>query len=277
VRWKALVKSRSGLIGLVVVVCYLLMASLGPVVDRRDPLQQNLNTTLRPPGQDGYLLGSDELGRDTLARIIHGARISMVIGITAVSLGALIGIPLGLTSGYYGGRFDGVLMRITDILLALPRILLAVTIAAIYGLGFWSLVIAIGFPDIPVFARVTRSSTLSVARLDYVAAAKAMGTPESRIMIRHILPNVFGPVIVQATFDLATAILTAGGLSFLGLGIQPPTPEWGSMLAQGKRYMRIAPHLIALPGLALAVLILGINLLGDALRQAYDPRFRGRG
>lgn len=275
-RWKALVKSRSGLIGLVVVVCYLLMASLGPVVDRRDPLQQNLNTTLRPPGQDGYLLGSDELGRDTLARIIHGARISMVIGITAVSLGALIGIPLGLTSGYYGGRFDGVLMRITDILLALPRILLAVTIAAIYGLGFWSLVIAIGFPDIPVFARVTRSSTLSVARLDYVAAAKAMGIPESRIMIRHILPNVFGPVIVQATFDVATAILTAGGLSFLGLGIQPPTPEWGSMLAQGKRYMRIAPHLIALPGLALAVLILGINLLGDALRQAYDPRFRGR-
>ncbi|MGQ0569030.1 MAG: ABC transporter permease [Armatimonadota bacterium] len=269
-------KSRSGLIGLVVVVCYLLMASLGPVVDRRDPLQQNLNTTLRPPGQDGYLLGSDELGRDTLARIIHGARISMVIGITAVSLGALIGIPLGLMSGYYGGRFDGVLMRITDILLALPRILLAVTIAAIYGLGFWSLVIAIGFPDIPVFARVTRSSTLSVARLDYVAAAKAMGIPESRIMIRHILPNVFGPVIVQATFDLATAILTAGGLSFLGLGIQPPTPEWGSMLAQGKRYMRIAPHLIALPGLALAVLILGINLLGDALRQAYDPRFRGR-
>jgi peptide/nickel transport system permease protein len=276
VRWRALARSRSGLIGLLIVVCYALLALAGPALDPRDPLQQNLDAPLRPPGRDGFILGSDELGRDLLSRIVHGARISMVIGVVAVAVGAATGIPLGLVSGYYGGRFDGALMRTTDILLALPRILLAVTIAAIYGLGFWSLVIAIGFPDVPVFARVTRSSTLSVARQDYVAAAKAMGIPEWRIMLRHILPNVFGPVIVQTTFDLATAILTAGGLSFLGLGIQPPAPEWGSMLAQGRRYMRLAPHLIAFPGLALAVLILGVNLLGDALRQTYDPRFQGR-
>jgi peptide/nickel transport system permease protein len=275
-RWRALVKSRSGLVGVAIVAFYIVMATAGPVVVSRDPLAQDLGAALRPPGQDGYILGSDELGRDTLSRIVHGSRISMVIGLAAVSFGALTGIPLGLITGYYGGRFDSVLMRLTDILLSLPRILLAVTIAAIYGLGFWSLVFAIGFPDVPVFARVTRSSNLSVVRQDYIAAAKAMGIPEWRIMLRHILPNVVGPLMVQATFDLATAILTAGGLSFLGLGIQPPTPEWGSMLAQGRRYMRVAPHLIALPGLALAVLILGVNLLGDALRQAYDPRFQGR-
>jgi peptide/nickel transport system permease protein len=275
-RWRSLVRSRSGVIGLAVVVCYLLLATAGPSVAPRDPMAQNLDAPLRPPGQNGYVLGSDELGRDTLSRIIHGSRISIVVGIAAVSIGTLVGVPLGLVSGYYGGRFDGALMRLTDILLALPRILLAVTIAAIYGLGFWSLVVAIGFPDVPVFARVTRASTLSVVRQDYAIAAKALGTPEWRIMLRHILPNVFGPLIVQATFDLATAVLTAGGLSFLGLGIQPPAPEWGSMLAQGRRYMRVAPHLIAFPGLALAVLILGINLLGDALRQAYDPRFQGR-
>jgi peptide/nickel transport system permease protein len=275
-RWKAFARSRSGVIGLCIVAAYLAVAIAGPWIYQRNPLHQDLDAALRAPGQAGYPLGSDELGRDTLSRIIHGARISMTIGLTAVIAAAAIGIPLGLVSGYSGGRFDAVLMRFTDVLLSLPRILLAVTIAAIYGLGFWSLIIAIGFPDVPVFARVTRSSTLSVARLDYVAAAKVLGVPEWRIMLRHVLPNVSGPVIVQATFDLATAILTAGALSFLGLGIQPPTAEWGSMLAQGKRYMRTAPHLIALPGLALAILILGINLLGDVLRQAYDPRFRGR-
>jgi peptide/nickel transport system permease protein len=275
-RWRAFARSRSGVLGLSIVAVYLFAAIAGPWIYPRNPLLQDLDAALRGPGQTGYLLGSDELGRDTLSRIIHGARISMTIGLTAVIAAAVVGIPLGLVSGYSGGRFDAVLMRFTDVLLSLPRILLAVTIAAIYGLGFWSLIIAIGFPDVPVFARVTRSSTLSVARLDYVAAAKALGVPEWRIMLRHVLPNVSGPVIVQATFDLATAILTAGALSFLGLGIQPPTPEWGSMLAQGKRYMRIAPHMIALPGLALAILILGINLLGDVLRQVYDPRFRGR-
>jgi peptide/nickel transport system permease protein len=275
-RWKTFARSRSGIVGATIVVLYALMAVAGPYIYTRSPYLQDLNAALRRPGQDGYPLGSDELGRDTLSRIIHGSRISITIGLVSVGVAGIIGVPLGLASGYSGGRFDAVLMRITDIFLSLPRILLAVTIAAIYGLGFWSLIIAIGFPDVPVFARVTRSSTLSVARLDYVAAAQALGIPTARIMARHVLPNVLGPVIVQATFDMATAILAAGALSFLGLGIQPPTPEWGSMLAQGKRYMRVAPHMIALPGMALAVLILGINLLGDVLRQAYDPRFRGR-
>jgi peptide/nickel transport system permease protein len=276
VRWKRLVRSRSGSIGLAIIVIYILMATIGPVLYPKDPLQQNLGATLKPPGRDGYILGSDDLGRDTLARIIHGSRVSILIGLAAVTLGAIVGTPLGLIAGFYGGRFESVLMRLTDILLALPRILLAFTIAAIYGLGLWNLIIAIGFPDVPVFARVTRASTLSVSRLDYIAAARALGTSDWRIMANHVLPNIFGPVVVQVTFDLATAILTAGGLSFLGIGIQPPTPEWGSMLAQGRRYMRVSPYLIAFPGLALAVLILGINLLGDALQQAFDPRFRGR-
>lgn len=249
---------------------------LAPLVAPRDPLAQDLTAALRPPARDGFALGTDHLGRDVLSRIVFGARISLGIGAAAVLLGLLGGIPLGLVSGYYGGWIDSVVMRTADVLLAVPHILLAILVAATYGIGYWPLVLAIGFPDIPVFARLVRASALAVTRTDYVAAAQALGLPEARILARHVLPNLLGPLLVQATFSVATAILAAGALSFLGLGIQPPTPEWGSMLAQARPYMRVAPHLITFPGLALALLIVGINLLGDAARLAYDPRFRGR-
>lgn len=271
-----MLRSKPGLVGTVIVVLFLGMAGFAPVLAPVDPTSQNLRTTLRPPGRDGYLLGSDELGRDTLSRIIYGSRISLAIGLAAVAFGVLLGIPLGIASGFYGGALDSVAMRIADSLLAIPRLLLGIVIVATWGIGFWTLVVAIGFPDVPTFARLVRGSTLTVSQLEYVTAARALGSSDSRIMLRHIFPNLIGPVTVQSTFSMAAAILTAGGLSFLGLGVRPPTPEWGYMLAQARTYIRVAPHLITFPGIALAVVVLGINLMGDALRQAYDPRFRGK-
>lgn len=275
-RWKALRHSTPGIVGAVIVLLFIAVALLAPLLAPRDPRDQSLSMALSRPGQNGFPLGSDELGRDTLSRIIYGSRISLALGLSAVTFGTVVGIPLGVVAGFYGGRFDAVIMRTADILLAFPRILLAITIVAIYGIGFWPLVVAVGFSDIPIFARLVRASTLFVANMEYVTGARALGSSDLRIMTRHIAPNLVGPVTVQSTFAMASSILIAGGLSFLGLGVQPPTPEWGSMLAQARTYMRIAPHLIAYPGLALAVVVLGINLLGDALRQAFDPRFRGR-
>jgi peptide/nickel transport system permease protein len=276
VRWKALTRSKSGLVGTFVVIGFLAMAVFAPVLAPADPTAQNLRTALRPPGQDGYLLGSDELGRDTLSRIIYGSRISLAIGVAAVTFGIVLGIPLGIAAGFHGGTLDSITMRIADVFIALPRLLIGIVIVATWGIGFWTLVVAIGFPDVPVFARLVRGSTLQIAQMEYVTAARALGSPDWRIMFRHIFPNLIGPVTVQSTFAMASAILTAGGLSFLGLGVRPPTPEWGYMLAQARGYMRVAPHLITYPGVALAVVVLGINLMGDALRQAYDPRFRGK-
>lgn len=275
-RWRALFRSKPGLAGIIIVTLFLVMAVFAPLLAPADPRDQNLRTALRAPGQDGYLLGSDELGRDTLSRVIHGSRISLAIGVAAVAFGVLLGIPLGIASGFYGGALDSLTMRISDMLLAIPRLLLGIVIVATWGIGFWTLVIAIGFPDVPIFARLVRGSTLTISQMEYVTAARALGSPDTRIMRRHILPNLIGPLTVQSTFSMAAAILTAGGLSFLGLGVRPPTPEWGYMLAQARTYMRVAPHLITFPGIALATVVLGINLLGDALRQAYDPRFRGK-
>jgi peptide/nickel transport system permease protein len=276
VRWRALIRSKSGLVGLLVVAAFLAMAATAPAIAPRDPTAQNLRTALKPPGQDGYVLGSDELGRDTLSRIIHGSRISLAIGVAAVLFGVVLGIPLGIAAGYHGSAFDSLIMRFADIFIALPRLLIGIVIVATWGIGFWTLVLAIGVPDVPVFARLVRGSTLQIGQMEYVTAARALGSPDWRIMLRHIFPNLIGPITVQSTFSMAAAILTAGGLSFLGLGVRPPTPEWGYMLAQARAYMRVAPHLITYPGVALALVVLGINLLGDALRQAYDPRFRGK-
>jgi len=276
VRWKTLLRSRPGLVGSVIVILFVGIAAFAPFIAPADPTDQNLRTALRPPGRDGYVLGSDELGRDTLSRIIYGSRISLAIGVAAVAFGVIMGIPLGIASGFYGGAFDSLTMRLADMLLAIPRLLLGIVIVATWGIGFWTLVIAIGVPDVPIFARLVRGSTLTVSQMEYVTAARALGSHDARIMSRHILPNLIGPLTVQSTFSMASAILTAGGLSFLGLGVRPPTPEWGYMLAQARTYMRVAPHLITFPGIALATVVLGINLLGDALRQAYDPRFRGK-
>lgn len=264
------------MVGLAIVVTFMGLAVFAPVLAPTDPHSQNLRASLTPPGKAGYIMGSDELGRDTFSRVIYASRISLTIGLASMAFGLLLGVPMGLTAGFYGGRLDNLFMRLADILLAIPAILLALVVIATYGLEFWSLVVAVGFPDIPIFARLARASTLTAMKTDYVAAARATGASDQRIMVRHVLPNLTGPLSVQATFAVASTILMAGALSFFGLGIRPPTPEWGSMLAEARTYMRVAPHMTVFPGVALAILVLGVNLLGDAARQAFDPRFRGR-
>ncbi|HMQ35005.1 MAG TPA: ABC transporter permease [Chloroflexaceae bacterium] len=271
---KQLLASRSGIVGITIVALFVTVALFAPLIAPQDPLSQNLRDRLKPPGSTGYPLGTDELGRDILARLIYGARVSLTVTAAALLFGTLIGIPIGLASGFYGGPVEVVLTHIVDVLLSLPRILVAILLVATLGLEFWALVIAIGFPDIPIFARIVRASTLSIKEMDYVTASRVVGTRDVQILARHVLPNLLGPIMVQASYSMAAAILITGGLSFLGLGIRPPTPEWGGMMAEGRALMRTAPHLVTIPGLALAIVILGINLLGDALRQAYDPRFR---
>ncbi|MDQ7792929.1 MAG: ABC transporter permease [bacterium] len=268
-----LLRSKSSVLGTAICLLFLGAALFAPLLAPRNPYTQDLGSSLRPPGHRGYLLGADQLGRDVLSRILHGARVSLCIGCLALMFGAFLGIPMGLVSGYYGGWLDSVMMRMVDVLLSIPRILLAIVIVATYGVGFWTLVLAVGLPDIAIFARLARSLSLKLVQLDYVAAAKAMGGRDARIMFRHVLPGLVGPIAVQLTFSMAAAILIAGSLSYLGLGIRPPTPEWGSMMAQGRLHMRSAPHLVTYPGLALGMSVLGINLLGDGLRQAIDPRF----
>jgi peptide/nickel transport system permease protein len=274
--WQSILRSASGMVGMGIVIAFVLVALFAPWLAPRDPISQDLRAGLRPPGTPGYPLGTDELGRDLLTRLIYGARTSLAIAASAIAFGVLVGLPLGITAGYYGGAFDNAIMRTADVLMGFPRMLLAIVIVAAQGIGFWSLVLAIGIPDIPIFARLARTSARMVSQNDYVTAARAIGSSGIRIMKRHVAPNMIGPIAVQATFSMAAAILGAGGLSFLGFGVRPPTPEWGAMLAQARSYMRDAAHLTILPGLAISVVILGINLLGDALRQVYDPRFRGR-
>ena len=265
-------RSRSGALGAFLVTCIVLMAVFAPQLAPQDPLRQNLRAALSAPGENGFILGSDELGRDTLSRVIYGARASIVVGVIALTFGLLLGLPIGLVTGYVGGRLDSFVMRLMDVILAFPRILLAIIVVSTQGIGFWTLVVAIAIPDVPQFARLVRSRTLNLKNNDYVLSARSLGSGDARILVRHLLPNLVGPIMVQSTFSLAAAILVAGSLSFLGLGIQPPTPEWGSMLATARQYIRAAPHMVIFPGVAFALLILGINLLGDALAQAIDPR-----
>ena len=273
---RKLLRSPAGLFGLAVTLVFVMSALFAPWLAPRDPFRQDLRARLQPPGAEGHLLGSDHLGRDTMSRLLHGARVSLIVGAVAVAFGIGVGVPAGMIAGYFGGTVDAVLMRIADILLALPRVLVAIIITATFGLQFWTLVVAVGFPDIPIFARLVRSSTLSLARSEFATASRSLGASSGRVIFRHILPNLVAPIVVQASFSMATVILITGSLSFLGLGVQPPTPEWGAMIAQGREYIRTHPHLIMIPGIALAVVIMGFNFLGDATLQALDPRFRRR-
>jgi ABC-type dipeptide/oligopeptide/nickel transport system permease subunit len=230
---------------------------------------------LRPPSQDA-LFGRDELGRDILSRVIHGARISLTIGLIAVTIGALLGTPVGAVSGYYGGKVDLLIQRLIDIMMAFPGILLAIVIVSIMGVGLKNVMLAVGIVSVPTYVRLVRGSVLAIKEQDFVSAAKALGSGDLRIIFRHILPNCLGPLIVQSTLQIATSILWAAGLGFLGLGAQAPTPEWGTMLSRGRLYIWNAYHLTLFPGLAIFLSVLGFNLLGDGLRDALDPRLRGR-
>jgi peptide/nickel transport system permease protein len=222
----------------------------------------------------GFPLGTDEFGRCIWSRLLYGARISLSVGIVAVGIGAIIGGFLGLVAGLWGGRFDSIIMRLMDVMLAVPGILLAIAIVAALGPGMFNVMVAVGISSVPAYARLVRGSVLVVRETEYVEAGRALGARMSRIAARHVIPNIFAPVMVVASMQMGSAILAAAGLSFLGLGAQPPTPEWGTMLSRGREFLRVAPHIPTYPGLAIFITVIGFNFLGDGLRDLLDPRLK---
>ncbi len=242
-----------------------------PLLYKGDPSAPNLLYSLSPPSAD-HLLGTDELGRSILGRILYGSRISLMIAVGVVGVGLLFGVPVGLISGYYGGKTDFIIQRFTDMMLAFPGFLLALALVAILGVGLKNTVISIGISMVPLYIRLVRGCVLAVREEVYVEAARAIGTKDRYIIWRHILPNVMAPIIIQTSLGMGTAILFAAGLGFLGIGVQPPTPEWGSMLGSARAYMMGKPHVATFPGIAIFLAVLSFNLLGDGLRDAFDPR-----
>lgn len=273
--WRQLRRSRLALPGGLIVVLFVVVAILAPLLAPYEPTKGDLANVLGGPSR-AHPLGTDELGRDVLSRIIHGARLSILEGLLAVALAMAIGVPAGLLSGYVGGRTDAILMRLIDILLAFPGVLLAVAIISILGPGLFNAMVAVGIYTVPIFARLARGSTLSVKQEVYIEGCRAVGMSDLRILGRHVFPNVSPSLGVMAALRVAMAILTASSLSFLGLGAQPPSPEWGAMLSNGRNYVLIAPHLVLFPGLAILLLVLGLNLFQDGLRLALDPKLTDR-
>jgi ABC-type dipeptide/oligopeptide/nickel transport system permease subunit len=261
------------LAGLVIVASFTVAALLAPLLAPADPFKPNFAKSLEAPTREA-LLGRDELGRDILSRILYGARISLSIGVVAVGIGVLVGVPLGAISGYFGGRVDLLAQRVVDIMLAFPGILLALVTVSALGVGLYTAMVAIGIVSIPAYARLVRGSVLSIKEREFVDAARALGHRDAAILGRHIFPNCVAPVLVQSTLQIGSAILSAAALGFLGLGAQPPIPEWGTMLSKGRDFLRVAPHITAFPGLAIMLVVLGFNLLGDGLRDALDPRLK---
>jgi peptide/nickel transport system permease protein len=271
--WRKLRQNYLAMAGGILIVLFMIIAVIGPWITTGDPLAPNVTDRLEGPSSQ-YWFGTDHHGRDIFTRIIHGMSITLYIGFLSVFVGMIFGVVFGIVSGYYGGRIDAVIMRTMDVLLAFPGILLALGIVAVLGGSINNVIIAISIFSIPVFARIVRGSTLSVRKLEYVDAVRALGATDFRIIFRHILPNIMSPIIVQATLRIATAVLTASGLSFLGLGAQPPTPEWGAMLAAGRNYMWEHPHIALFPGLAIVLVVLAFNLFGDGVRDALDPKLK---
>jgi len=249
------------------VTCAIFADYLAPY----DPLRADLANNLAPPSSE-HILGTDELGRDLLSRVIHGARISLHLGVISVGTALVFGVFIGAVAGYYGGAIDQIVMRAVDIVLSFPTMLLAIMIVAVLGPGLTNAMIAVGISLIPEYARLTRSTFLYLRELDFVQAARMIGASDPRVIFRHILPNSLAPLIVQSTLNIATAILSAAALGFLGLGAQPPLPEWGAMLSKGRVYLMVAPHVTLYPGLAIVVSVLSLNMIGDGLRDALDPR-----
>jgi len=273
--WRRLISLNTARLGMVIIGVLLLVAVLAPIVHDYNPkTDSNLRERLNPPSRE-HLLGADNLGRDVLVRLIHGARYSLGVGIISVGIALIIGGLLGMAAGFIGGKMGNIIMRCMDILLAFPGMLLAIAIVAVRGPGLNNTMVAIGVVSIPFYARLARSTVLGVNAMEYITAARCVGTTSSRILFRHIFPNILSPIIVQATLGMANAILSAAGLGFLGLGQQPPKPEWGSMLSDCYKFLaKGAWWVIIPPGVAIMLSVLGFNLLGDGLRDALDPRLR---
>ncbi|HEU0218224.1 MAG TPA: ABC transporter permease [Stellaceae bacterium] len=268
---RVLARRRMALFGLSVVLFFIAVAILAPLIAPYDPLATSWSAVRKAPSML-HPFGTDEIGRDVLARVIWGARASLLAGLVSVSLALAAGVPLGLVSGYLGGIVDGTLMRMIDAMLAVPFLILAIALAAFLGPSLVNAMIAIGVSQTPIFARLTRGQVLAVKHEEYIEAARAVGNPHYRIVLRHILPNIIPPLLVQATLAAATAIIAEASLSFLGLGEQPPDPSWGSMLNTAKNFMSQAPWMALWPGAAIFLLVLSLNLFGDGLRDALDPR-----
>ncbi len=267
--------NRLAILGIIMFIMILLMTIFADVLAdyKTQALTMNVAKRLQGPSSE-HIFGTDEMGRDLFARVIHGARISLYIGFMSCSAAMLIGGAIGSIAGYFGGKIDNIIMRVMDVMLCLPEILLAIAIVAAFGTNVFNMIMAIGFSRVPRFARIVRSSVLTVRGMDYVEAARAIGARDHTIIISHVLTNCMAPIIVQATLIFASAILAISSLSFLGLGVQPPTPEWGNMLSAGRTYMRDHAFLVLAPGLAIFFTIFSLNLLGDGLRDALDPKLK---
>jgi ABC-type dipeptide/oligopeptide/nickel transport system permease subunit len=270
---RRLSRHRAALVGLAVLGGFIIAATIAPFVLPYDPAAVDFEKVLQRPSAV-HLFGTDQLGRDLLTRVTYGARVSFLIGILAVGFSAMIGVPIGLVSGYRGGTVDLAAQRVVDLMLAFPGFLLALTLIAVLGVGVTNVVVSVGLATAPVYVRLVRGVALSVKSQVYIEAARAIGVPESRIIRRHVLPNCLPPVIVQSTLQLGAAILTAAGLGFLGLGVKPPTPEWGTMLGEGQTYLFSSWYIATFPGVAIFLSVMAFNLLGDGLRDALDPRMK---
>jgi peptide/nickel transport system permease protein len=279
--WQRLKRNKAAMAGFVLIGIFVFVAVFAPVIASEDPRSGDLNRlqgTCCPGPSLDHWFGIDQQGRDEFSRIVYGARYSLLIGVVSVAVGLSLGLVIGAIAGYFGGVADSILMRLMDIMLSIPGLLLAIGIVAMLGPGITQIMIAVGVTQIPIFARLMRGSVLAARENDYVLAARSVGVGRRSILASHILPNAVSPVIVQATLALATAIIDVAGLGFLGLGPQDPsTPEWGTMLTDTTRYLQTAPHLALIPGIAIVISVLGFNLVGDGLREALDPKFRGRG
>ncbi|MHC1947962.1 ABC transporter permease [Bradyrhizobium sp. UFLA06-06] len=271
--WRRLIRRKGAVLGLTVIALFILLAVFAPLIVPYDPVATSWSLVRKAPSAQHWF-GTDELGRDVFARVVFGARASLLAGVISVGIALAIGVPLGLVAGYRGGFIDALISRITDAMLACPFLILAIALAAFLGPSLSNAMIAIGVSATPIFIRLTRGQVMSVKVEDYVEAARAMGNPRWRIALVHILPNILPALLVQATLSIAAAIIAEAALSFLGLGQQPPAPSWGSMLNAAQRFLTSAPWMAVWPGLAIFLVVLSFNLVGDGLRDALDPKAR---
>ena len=270
---RRLMKNKMAVIGLIILVLILLISIFGDYIAPYDIAAPDLLHTFAKPSKE-HLFGTDDLGRDILSRLIVGSRYSLRIGLLSVAFSAIIGIALGAICGYFGGRVDNIIMRIMDVFQAIPSLVLAIAICAVLGPGINNCILAIAFSNMPGYVRMARASVLNIRKMEYLEAATAINCSTTRIIVKHILPNALAPLIVQMTMNVATSILAAAQMSFIGLGVQPPNPEWGAMLSAGRNYIRNYPHLVIFPGVTIMITILSLNMVGDGLRDALDPKLK---
>jgi peptide/nickel transport system permease protein len=271
--WNTFIRNRTALIGLIMVIFVVFISAAASLIAWHTPLDQSTANRLAPPGET-YLLGRDEYGRDVFARLLYAGRVSLVVGVSSVAIGGIIGIAMGIVAGYIGGRVEIIIMRLIDIMMAFPSLILGLVVMAVLGAGMRNLILAIGIVFAPGFARVVHATTLSLKSQEFVEAARSIGASHTRIMVRHILPNNIGEIVVLASLWTASAIRIEASLSFIGLGVSPPTPTWGNMIREGTAHLFDAPWLSIFPGIAIFITVLGFNLLGDGLRDILDPRLQ---